>query len=204
MLRSQCFETDFDAFQLHRVPFTAYFSAWREYIAHEEGQFIPLSHCLFGDFIHEPLSVGYDSLSALTSLETRLLQIPTMLSSATDAIDELCVLFGTVLHTTESQKAIADLRNQRRRCIAYSKTASHLQQQVHMVSGLLTNTLLFRDQFVAKEQNKNIFQLNKSAVFLTTLGLLYLPSSFMAVSLLSLPHNMILKLIVLGNRHSLE
>ncbi|KAJ5133679.1 uncharacterized protein N7443_004697 [Penicillium atrosanguineum] len=180
MLHSQGLETNFEAFQLHRVPFTAYFAAWREYIAQEEGQFIPLSHCLFGDFIHEPLSVGYDSLSALTSLETRLLQIPTMLASATDTLDELCVLFETVLQTTESRKGIADMRNQRRRCVAYSKTASHLQQQVHMVSGLLTNTLLFRDQFVAKEQNKSLFQLNKSAVFLTTLGLLYLPSSFMA------------------------
>jgi hypothetical protein len=170
----------------------------------QESHFIPISDCLLGAFLNEPLSVGYDSLSALTSLETRLLQISTMLASATDTVDELCVFFQTILRPTESQEVIADLKNQRRRCIAYSRTASHLQQRVHTISGLLANSLLFRDQIVAKEQNKNIFQLNKSAVFLTTLGLFYLPSSFMAVSLRSLQPNNDNWLRMTGDRLSSE
>lgn len=185
MLRSPCLGTEHEALHLHRVPFLAYFSAWRKYIAELEQQFIPLSDCLLGYFIQEPLGVGYKSLSALTSLENRLLQIPTMLASATDTIDELCELFASLPQATENRSMIADLRNQRRQCIAYSRAASHLQQRVQTVSGLLANTLLFRDQHLAMKQNRNMFELNKSAVFLTTLGLLYLPSSFMAVSLLN-------------------
>lgn len=183
MLRSPWLGLDSDAFRLHRIPFIAYFSAWREYTVRLEQHFLPLSHCLFGEFIHKPLAVGYDSLSELVTLESRLLQIPNMLASATDTIDELCLLFESLSQTSESRRTIVELKNQRRQCIAHSRAASHLQQRIHSVSGLLANTLLFRDQFVAKEQNSNIFQLNKSAVFLTTLGLLYLPSSFMAVSL---------------------
>lgn len=58
-----------------------------------ERKFLPHSHCIFGEFIDEHLRVGYNTLSELTSLESRLLQIPTMLALATETLDELCVLF---------------------------------------------------------------------------------------------------------------
>lgn len=175
-----------DSFWLHRVLFEVYFPAWRSYIAMLERRFLPLATSAIAAFIDGPLSLGYDSLSTLNSLESRFLQIPAILESATDTLDELCTLLGSASETAATQSGIQCFKNQRRHCIAYSHSAAHLQRRVEVVSKLLADTLLFRDQVLAKEQNRNILRLNKSAVFITTLTLFYLPSSFMAVSLLSL------------------
>ncbi|KPA42068.1 zinc transport protein [Fusarium langsethiae] len=48
------------------------------------------------------------------------------------------------------------------------------------ITQLLANTLSFREQSLAKAQNTTMLRLNKSAVFITTLTLLYLPPSFVA------------------------
>lgn len=45
----------------------------------------------------------------------------------------------------------------------------------------MTESLSFQDQMLAKHQNDSMLQLNKTAVFMTTLTLVYLPSSFIAV-----------------------
>ncbi|KAF0641053.1 hypothetical protein FPSE5266_06818 [Fusarium pseudograminearum] len=54
---------------------------------------------------------------------------------------------------------------------------SRLSQKI---TQLLANTLNFREQSLAKAQNTTMLRLNKSAVFITTLTLLYLPPSFVA------------------------
>lgn len=164
--------------------FATYFPAWREYNAALERRFLPVANNTFATFIDEPLRLGYENLSNLTNLETHFLKISTILAYATDVLDELCVLVRSISQTQGRQRASTEyFRNERAQCIACSRNATHLQQRVQTTARLLADTLLLRDQVVAKEQNKNIFQLNKSAVFITTLTLLYLPSSFMAVSL---------------------
>ncbi|KZL65473.1 magnesium transport protein transmembrane region, partial [Colletotrichum tofieldiae] len=55
-----------------------------------------------------------------------------------------------------------------------------LRLRVQGTTQLLGNTLSFREQFATKSQNDSMLHLNKSAVFITTLTLLYLPSSFVA------------------------
>lgn len=76
----------------------------------------------------------------------------------------------------------AQFKNRRTQCDGYTRTATYQQQRSQTTAQLLANTLSFRDQVIAKEQNGNMLQLNKSAVFITTLTLVYLPASFMAVS----------------------
>lgn len=143
---------------------------------------MPIANTAFATFIEEPLRLSYDHLSTLSILEIRFLQVPAMIAATTDVIDELCELFDKMSRPrSESQ----DLRNHRRKCLIHSRTATHLKERVQTIARLLADTLLLRDQVVAREQNKNIFQLNKSAVFITTLTLLYLPASFLGVSLSS-------------------
>ena len=57
-----------------------------------------------------------------------------------------------------------------------------LQKLAEKNTQLLANTLSFREQLYAKAQNDNMLRLNKSAVFITTLTLFYLPASFVSVS----------------------
>jgi hypothetical protein len=140
---------------------------------------LPITNTAFATFIEEPLRLSYDHLSTLSNLEIRFLQVPAMITSATEVIEELCALFDTLSRPhIESQV----LQNHRRKCLVYSRTATHLKDRIQTIARLLADTLLLRDQVLAREQNKNIFQLNKSAVFITTLTLLYLPASFLGVS----------------------
>jgi hypothetical protein len=184
LLRNLCSEVESDPFWLHRILFGAYFPAWRKYIAAQEQRFLPLANSAIATFIDDgPLSLGYDSLSTLNNLQSRFLEVPAILSSATDTLDELCTLLGSMPDMASTPVGIQFFKNQRRQCIVFSHNAKHLQQRAQIVSKLLADTLLFRDQALAKEQNINILQLNKSAVFITTLTLVYLPSSFLAVSL---------------------
>lgn len=106
------------------------------------------------------------------------------MTSTTDVLDELasfiqndsCEAINRTVYTS------AQLQNDRRKCVGFFHNANHLQQRTEATAQLLANTLSFRDQVIAKEQNGNMLQLNKSAVFITILGLIYVPASFAAVS----------------------
>jgi len=175
-------EAEKEPFWLHRVLFSTYYPAWRQYIAALERKFLPIANSTFATFIDEPLRIGYDNLSTLVSLENRFLQAPAILAPATSTLDEICALLDSMSATAANHPGTVQLRNQRRQCVANSRTAEYLRQRTQTTAQLLSNTLSFRDQIVAKEQNGNMLQLNKSAVFITTLTLLYLPASFVAVS----------------------
>lgn len=176
-------EAESEPFWLHRVLLSTYYPAYRQYIAALEREFLPIANSTFATYIDEPLRLGYDNLSALISLENRFLQIPSILAPATDVLAEICALLGSMSAAAANHRGTQQLlQNQRRQCVAYSRAAEHLRQRAQTTAQLLADTLSFRDQVVAKEQNGNMLQLNKSAVFITTLSLLYLPASFVAVS----------------------
>ncbi|KAJ5759043.1 Mg2+ transporter protein CorA-like/Zinc transport protein ZntB [Penicillium odoratum] len=180
MLRNHCSEIKNNPFWIHSVLFSTYLPAWRNSILERERKFLTLASPTFAAFIDEPLSLKYSTLNVLTKLESDFLQMPTMLAGTKDVLDELCTLIGSMGPTPSTDFELQDLKNQRRQCIAYSRTSIHLQQQVQSVARLLADTLLLRDQVVTGEQNKQIFQLNKSAIFITRLTLFYLPPSFLA------------------------
>ncbi|KAK0631511.1 hypothetical protein B0T14DRAFT_4413 [Immersiella caudata] len=169
-----------EPFWLHRILFAAYLPAWRQYIAALERNFLPVANSTFASFIDEPLRIGYDNLSALISLETRFLQVPAVLETTSETLLDICSLITSISTAAAHHPGTLSLRNHIRKCRSYSRTASHLQQRTQITARLLADTLSFRDQVVAKEQNGNMLQLNKSAVFITTLTLLYLPASFVA------------------------
>lgn len=81
------------------------------------------------------------------------------------------------------------LRNHRRQSDGYVRTTTYLQNRTRCTAQLLADTLALRDQVIAKEQGATMLQLNKSAVFITMLTLIYLPPSLVAVRLL-LPNDL--------------
>ncbi|KAF3397420.1 hypothetical protein DPV78_007373 [Talaromyces pinophilus] len=163
------------SFWLHQTLFATYVPAWRHYIASLERRFLPIANTAAATYINEELRIGHGHLSSLISIQKDFLQIPTILEAAGDVLTELNALVSLDLANQETQK----LKNIQRQCETYSRTATHLQQRVQITAQLLADTLLFRDQVLANEQNGNMLQLNRSAVFLTTLTLLYLPASFL-------------------------
>lgn len=182
-VRGQCLDTD-DAFWLHLVIFRTYLPAWRTYISDLEQRFLPTASSVFATFIDEPLRLGYNQLKSLTRVEARFHEAITNLASASDVLED----FARVYERQSGLLAQGDngkdhLENLRRQCQICSRNSSHLQKRVKSISRLLANTVLFRDQLLAKEQSKNMTQLNRSAFFMTTLTLFYLPGSFLAVSI---------------------
>ncbi|KAI4864856.1 hypothetical protein F4820DRAFT_323183 [Hypoxylon rubiginosum] len=169
-----------DPLYIHKILFAAYFPAWRQYVAYLERSLIPETSTTFTTLIEEPLRVGYDNLSTLTSLDSRFLQVSTLLSQGEDVLRELSSAFSQGKLNYETAGVIATLDNYRRQAVACCRTAAFLQRRAQTTAQLLANTLSLRDQILAKQQNSSMLQLNKSAVFLTTLTLLYLPASFVA------------------------
>ncbi|KAI1211104.1 uncharacterized protein F4807DRAFT_459335 [Annulohypoxylon truncatum] len=171
----------FDPCHMHEILFAAYFPAFRQYIASLEAKLLPITSTTFSTFIDEPLRVGYDNLSALASLESQLLQTSSFLSHGKEVLHELSAILGREKKNFQTAEA---LDNYCRQALAHSRTATLLQRRANTTTQLLTNTLSCHDQLLAKQQNDNMLRLNKSAVFLTTLTLLYLPASFVAVNIL--------------------
>ncbi|RDA93447.1 hypothetical protein CP533_2654 [Ophiocordyceps camponoti-saundersi (nom. inval.)] len=167
-----------DDFGLHQVFFSTYIPNWRRYIAAQERRFLPVSKTTFATFIDEPLRVSYDSLSEIASLQIRFLTTATTLSAAQQLLSDLSSLLRE--EPLDSKAEAEQLDNHARRCVAYARAAAHLGRQAQTTAQLLTATLSLHDQVIAKEQNGNMLKLNKSAVFVTTLTLVYAPASFVA------------------------
>ncbi|OHF01258.1 hypothetical protein CORC01_03573 [Colletotrichum orchidophilum] len=186
-------DTEADPFWLHKVVFETYLPLWRSYIASLERQFLPLSRTTFANFVDEPSTMKFSHLTRLASLENRFLQIPAILESSEDTLKELSALCANHLlkgtHSNDDvlRNSIAEFDNFRRQCRVFSRTATYLHQRAQTTSQLLANTLSFREQLDTRKQNDNMLSLNKSVVFITTLTLLYLPPSFVAVSSLVSP-----------------
>ncbi|TGJ79231.1 hypothetical protein E0Z10_g9538 [Xylaria hypoxylon] len=72
------------------------------------------------------------------------------------------------------------LENFQRQTAAYSRTASCLHQRAQTTAQLLSDTLSLREQTIAKNQAENMANLNKSIYWITTMGLLYLPTTLVA------------------------
>lgn len=131
---------------------------------------------------------GYDTLSRLGGLENSFARVTTMLAASIDVLDELSALHNThygdkIVHNNLMTQPtptppVCTFRNFRNQCTAYSRTATYLQRRAQKAAQLLTESLAFQDQDLAKRQNGSI-------VFMTMLTLVYLPSSFVAVCLIA-------------------
>jgi hypothetical protein len=80
--------------------------------------------------------------------------------------------------TELSRSALAAFQQHIRECAGYTRVAECLHQRAQKITQLLANTLSFREQLNAKVQNNTMLKLNN---LITTLTVLYLPASFVAV-----------------------
>uniref|UniRef100_A0A4E9DYZ5 Uncharacterized protein n=1 Tax=Gibberella zeae TaxID=5518 RepID=A0A4E9DYZ5_GIBZA len=173
-------------FWIHEHLFHTYLSQWRCYNAYLERTLIPIANDGISSFIEDLTEADYEHLPSLAYLESRLLEIPVLISASDDVLVGLCSLCQDRRYNTGTRaRGIArasqsQFEQFRRNCAAYTRVSYCLQRRAEKITQLLTNTLSFREQFNAKAQNETMLRLNRSAIFITTLTLLYLPPSFVA------------------------
>lgn len=170
---------------LHGLLFDTYFPAWRHYSLSLERKFLPIVNLTWATFIEENLPVDHETLRTFASLRNQFLQIPSILSQSADVLQEITATLVDLKTTQPAasehcQHISSQANNYRTQCATLTKTASYLQQRAEVMAGFLAGTLSLRDQLVSKQQNNSMVRLNKSAVFITALTLLYLPSSWLA------------------------
>ena len=169
---------------LHYVIQASYFPRWREYLAAYEKRLLPLADTTAAAFIAEPLRVNHETLSKLRSLESRFMLAPAILQSFSDALSELGsfsekLLAHNCMQANEVRLFATSIDNYRKHASTFIRTAKFLQQRSNSTATLVSDTVAFKNQGVAQEQNGNMLLLTRSAVFLTVVTIFYLPWTFM-------------------------
>lgn len=130
--------------------------------------------------------MSYDTLGRVRSLESRFLPLSAILMSFEDVADGLEILGKDMvsrgLVDEIGQRQVASrLDNAKRYAKTFTRTAIFLQQRSNNTATLLADTLAFRNQGVAQEQNGSMIILTRSAVFITVITLIYLPWTLVTV-----------------------
>jgi Mg2+ and Co2+ transporter CorA len=130
--------------------------------------------------------VSHDTLGRVRSLESRFLPLRAILSSFEEVVDGIGGLgqdlFERGCVNESSQRQLSScLRNVKRYVHTFTRTSLFLQQRSNNTATLLADTLAFRNQGVAQEQNGSMIILTRSAVFITVITLIYLPWTLVTV-----------------------
>ncbi len=88
-----------------------------------------------------------------------------------------------VVPHADKLRVVQFLDNESRRNEGFGRLARYVAERSCAAAQMLSDTLAFKDQDIAQQQNKTMLKLTTSTVFLTLLGLFYVPWSFFAVSL---------------------
>lgn len=171
---------------LHSIVHTSYFVRWREYLAQYERNLLSIADTTTATLISKPLRISHDTLCKVRSLESRFTPLPAIIANFVDMLDGLealsRILSLTGSLTEDDQQQLANrLDNCRRQSRTFTRTAQFLQQRSINTATLLADTLAFRNQGVAQEQNSSIIILTRSAVFITVITLIYLPWTLVTV-----------------------
>ncbi|KAL3417524.1 hypothetical protein PVAG01_10534 [Phlyctema vagabunda] len=185
-----------DFLSLHRIFYQTYVPAWRNYILSIENRLLPLVGKSFANYIDQALLVGHADLGTLYKLKNKLHQASSILANSSALFSDIRSLLERLPCSSKvaGGSLSTELRNRERECTSYVRTANSMQERAQANIEFLSTTVMLRDQVVSKEQNgimmkqndnmmeqnRNMIQLNKSAVFITAVTLVYLPSSWLA------------------------
>jgi len=113
-------------------------------------------------------------------LQGRFLPVSAIVENFVDVLEglkgickELVEIDGTA--GTAQTLMIRRIDNYLKQCATFSRNAKFLQQRSHITAQLLSDTIAFKNQGFAQEQNNSMLRLTKSTTFFSVLGLLYLP-----------------------------
>lgn len=115
-----------------------------------------------------------------------MMPLRAILMSFEDVLEGLTVLGQDLVargfvDETDQKQVASCLGNAKRYTQTFIRTSLFLQQRGDNTATLIADTLAFRNQGVAQEQNGSMLILTKSAVFITVITLIYLPWTLVTV-----------------------
>ncbi|KAB8227117.1 uncharacterized protein BDW43DRAFT_317117 [Aspergillus alliaceus] len=180
---------------IHNILFATFFPNWRDFLACYEARVLTVSNTTMPERIEDPLRINHQMLTSMRSVESRCLPLQAIFRSFNKTLQTLSktnqVLreFDNIQHPKWLQmKHLLD--NYKSHADAYSQNAAFLQSRAAITSQLVTDTFSFKNSHTSQEQTKYMLDLTLSTVddsttvrVITVVTLIYLPSTFMAVSL---------------------
>ncbi|KAL5339988.1 hypothetical protein BJX70DRAFT_407715 [Aspergillus crustosus] len=173
---------------IHSILFGTFFSAWRDYLKDLESRVLPIANTTVAAEIDKPLRVNHESLTAIRSTETRCLVLQPIFRSLDRTFEVLHQAnaalsdIGAVQQT--DLKAMKQLLNNYSGAVnSYGQAAWSLHSRTSRIATHITDTLSFKDAFIAKRQTEFMLRDSTTVRVITVVTLIYLPSSFMATLL---------------------
>ncbi|BCS28536.1 uncharacterized protein APUU_70106A [Aspergillus puulaauensis] len=173
---------------IHNILFGSFMSAWRDYIKHLEGRMLPIANTTVAAEINKALRVNHESLTAIRGTENRCLVLQPIFRSLEKTFDVLHQANAALSDSGVTQKhdleAMKQLLNNYLTTInSYGQAAWSLQTRTSRIAAHITDTLSFKDAYVAKRQTEFMVRDSTTVRVITVVTLIYLPSTFMATLL---------------------
>ncbi|KAL4862469.1 hypothetical protein BDV12DRAFT_190391 [Aspergillus spectabilis] len=173
---------------IHSLLFGTFFPAWRDYLKELESRVLPIANTTVAAEIDKPLRVNHESLTAVRSTETRCLILQPIFRSLDRTFEVLHQAnaslsdFGIIQQT--DLKAMKLLLNNYSGAVnSYGQAAWSLHSRTSRIATHITDTLSFKDAYIAKRQTEFMLRDSTTVRVITVVTLIYLPSTFMATLL---------------------
>ncbi|KAL5001042.1 hypothetical protein BDV10DRAFT_199606 [Aspergillus recurvatus] len=173
---------------IHSMLFGTFFPAWRDYLKHLEGRILPIANTTVAAEIDKPLRVNHESLTAVRNTENRCLALQPIfrsLDKTFDVLHQANVALGECgeieKHHLQMMKQLLD--NYSATVNSYGQAAWSLQSRTSRIAAHITDTLSFKDAYVAKRQTEFMLRDSTTVRVITVVTLVYLPATFMATLL---------------------
>jgi putative salt-induced outer membrane protein YdiY len=137
--------------------------------------------------IDKPLRVNHESLTAVRNTENRCLALQPIFRSLDKTFDVLHQANAALGECGEIEKHDLQmmkqlLNNYSATVNSYGQAAWSLQSRTSRVAAHITDTLSFKDAYIAKRQTEFMLRDSTTVRVITVVTLVYLPATFMAVS----------------------
>ncbi|KAL4876502.1 hypothetical protein BJY04DRAFT_210541 [Aspergillus karnatakaensis] len=173
---------------IHSILFGTFFGAWRDYVKELERRVLPIANSAVAAEFDEPLRVNHESLKTIRATETRCLVLQPIFRSLDRTFDALhqanaALLDAGVIQQTELKAMKQLLNNYSGAVNTYGQAAWSLHGRTSRIATHITDTLSFKDAYIAKRQTEFMLRDSTTVRVITVVTLIYLPSTFMATLL---------------------
>ncbi|KAL2809086.1 hypothetical protein BJX63DRAFT_372012 [Aspergillus granulosus] len=173
---------------VHSMLFGSFFHAWRDYLKHLEGRILPIANTTVAAEIEKELRVNHESLTAVRTIENRCLVLQPIFRSLDKTFEVLHQANAALsecgaIQQRELQMMKQLLNNYSGTVNAYGQAAWSLQSRTSRIAAHITDTLSFKDAYIAKRQTEFMLRDSTTVRVITVVTLIYLPATFTATLL---------------------
>ncbi|KAL4925371.1 uncharacterized protein BDV17DRAFT_284050 [Aspergillus undulatus] len=173
---------------IHSILFGTFCQTWRDYLKHWEGRILSIANTTVAAEIDKPLRVDHESLTAVRSTENRCLVLQPIFRALDKTFEVLhqanaALSSSGVTSESEMQATKQLLNNYSASVSSYVQAGRSLQSRTSRIASHITDTLSFKDAYIAKRQTEFMLRDSTTVRVITVVTLIYLLSTFMATLL---------------------